>query len=155
LTDRHFDLILLDLHGVGLKESPEMQGLGILKHIKEQSPAQLVVAYTAQPWSASFHEFFHLADAVLEKDDEYLAFKGAVDSLLVRSFTPGYFISRMNSALGDDAASVPRAVRKALRALRTGNSAPLERYLRAHLRKEATIDRVLAVIGIGISVLVA
>lgn len=153
LTDHHFDLILLDLHGVALKESPDQQGLGLLKHIKDASPAQLVVAYTAVAWSASFHEFFGLADAVLEKGDEYVTFKATVDRLLQRKYSEGYFISRMNATLGDDAANAPLAVKKALRSIRSGNTASLSRYLRSRVKDEVTVDRALAVIGIAISVL--
>jgi hypothetical protein len=108
-------LILLDLHGVALRESPELQGLGILEHVRSENPTQLIVAYSAKPWGASFQRFFTLADAVLEKDDPYVKFKSTVDQLLARRYTQGYFITRMNEALADQAILVPRAVGKALR----------------------------------------
>jgi CheY-like chemotaxis protein len=46
LTDGYYDIILLDLQGVGLNESPDLQGLGILAHIKQSNPAQAVIAYS-------------------------------------------------------------------------------------------------------------
>lgn len=153
LTDGHFDLILLDLHGVGLKESPQLQGLGILRHIKHSNPAQLVIAYSAQSWSPSMNEFFSLADAVLDKADEYVNFKETVDTLLMRRYSPGYFISRMNEILGDQAISVPKAVPKATKSLRTGSTESLGSYLTKRIQEEVTIDRVLQVIHIGVTLL--
>src|SRR4051812_29149448 len=43
LENGQFDLILLDLVGVGQAESKD-EGFGILKHIRQTSPAQIVVA---------------------------------------------------------------------------------------------------------------
>jgi hypothetical protein len=40
-----YDVVLLDLHGVGKAESSD-QGLGVLRHIRETNPAQIVVAYS-------------------------------------------------------------------------------------------------------------
>lgn len=153
LTDGYFDIILLDLHGVGLKEDAGLQGLGVLRHVKETNPAQLVVAYSAQPWSVSFSDFFALADAVLDKGDAYLQFKGTVDTLLTRRYSVGYFIAKINDVLGDHAAAAPSSVSKALRSIERGTPQPLARYLAGRITDEATIDRVLTIVGIAISVL--
>lgn len=59
-----FDLVLLDLHGVGQTQSTE-EGLGLLKHVRTANPAQLVIAYSNADWSLRFQPFFELADAVL------------------------------------------------------------------------------------------
>src|ERR1022692_2980561 len=61
LTDGHYEIILLDLQGVGLNESPDMQGLGILRHIKKSNPAQIVIAYSAQPQKISARSFLDFA----------------------------------------------------------------------------------------------
>ena len=152
LTDNGFDVILLDLHGVGLRESPHLQGLGVLEHVKARSPLQLVVAYSAQDWSPGYSEFFGLADAVLAKDSPYLDFKEKVDSLLVSRYSPGFYIERMNSILADQAAQVPKAVKYANKALKSGSSDSFRDYLAGRVLDEVTIDRVLQVIGIGIAI---
>ena len=151
LTDSSFDVILLDLHGVGLKESPEMQGLGILRSIKDTNPTQLVVAYTSQEWGAKAQNFFILADAVLAKDDDYVAFKAKVDEMLLRRFTPGYFIARMNETLGAQAIRVPKAVAIATSAIQHQSTEKLNSYLVKNITDQITIDRVLAIIGIALS----
>lgn len=152
LTDGHYDLIFLDIHGVGLNESPDEQGLGILRHIKSSNPAQLVVMYSALPQNISARDVLLMADAVLDKDESYVRYKETTDRLLQRKWSPGYYISTMNRELGDHASDAPRAVKKAIRAMRRGNTAGLERYLRAKVKDPAVIDRVLTVISIGATI---
>lgn len=149
LTDGHFDLILLDLQGVGLNESPDLQGLGILDHVKRSNPAQIVVAYSAQTQRLSANTYLELADSVIDKDASYVTYKDLVDTLLLRRATPGYFIEVMNRVLGPDAALVPRAVPKALRVLRGGSPQSLSRYLTGHLPEAEQVDRILTIVSIG------
>lgn len=152
LTDGHYDLIFLDIHGVGLNESPDEQGLGILRHIKASNPAQMVVLYSALPQNISARDVLLLADAVLDKEESYVRYKETADKLLQRRLSPAYYVATMNRELGDHAATTPRAVAKALRAMRNGNSAPLARYLRARVTDPKVVDRVLTVISIGVGV---
>src|SRR5712692_9190275 len=57
LQDGKYDLLLLDLQGVGRQESREQQGFGILKHLREQSPTLVVVAYSNADWSLKYQDF--------------------------------------------------------------------------------------------------
>ena len=152
LTDGHYHLIMLDIQGVGLNESPDLQGLGILKHIKQTNPAQPVILYSSQPQKVSNREYLALADAVLDKGMSYVDYKDAVDSLLIRRATAGYFIAAMNQVLGDAAAQAPKAVPKALRAIRKSEIAPLETYLREHIPDGKTVDRAVKIVGLAIQV---
>lgn len=152
LTDGHYDLILLDIHGVGLNESPDEQGLGILRHIKSSNPAQIVVMYSARPQNISARDVLLLADEVLDKDESYVRYKETVDKLLQRRWSPGYYIATMNRELGDHAAVAPRAVSKAIRAMRRGNTVALERYLRGKVTDPKVVDRVITIIGIGVGI---
>jgi len=149
LTDGHFDIILLDLQGVGLNESPDLQGLGILQHVKRSNPAQIVIAYSAQTQRLSARVYLDLADEVLDKEASYVDYKELVDKLLLRRATSGYFISVMNRELGENAAFVPKVVPKALRAMRRGSTGSLEGYLRDRLSNTEQVDRILTVISIG------
>jgi hypothetical protein len=153
LTDGHFDLILLDLHGVGLEESRERQGLGILEHVKGTNPSQVVVAYSAQPWAVSNRNSLMLADEVLDKSTSYVDFKGVVDQLLQRRVSKGYFINKMNRELGDNAALAPKAVSKALRAMQTSRVEPLRTYLTDRLPDMAQVQRAVVIISAGIRII--
>jgi CheY-like chemotaxis protein len=153
LTDGHYDIILLDLQGVGLNESPDLQGLGILAHVKQSNPAQAVIAYSAHTQRISVRPFIDMADAVLDKDASYVQYKETVDNLLRERATPGYFIAAINRELGPKAALVPDLVPKILRAFRKGSAASLETYLKDNLPDARQVDRILTIISIGISVL--
>lgn len=151
LTDGYYDVILLDIHGVGLHESPDMQGLGILRHIKQSNPAQIVIAYSAQAQKLSSRSFIELADEVLDKEASYVDYKNVVDSLLRKRATPGYFRAVMNRELGDKAILVPKAIPKAIRAFNRNSIGDLEGYLRDNLPDREQIDRILTIISIGIT----
>jgi len=89
LENGYYDIILLDVQGVGLEYSKD-QGLGILKHIKEVSPAQIVIAYSNSDYGLKFQEFFDLADGVLSKSEDYIVFKRKVDDLIKLRFSEDY-----------------------------------------------------------------
>lgn len=155
LTDGHWDVILLDIQGVGLKESPDLQGLGILRHVKRSNPAQAVIVYSAQKQLVSSSDYLALADAVFDKGQSYIEYKEKIDDLLLRHATPGYFIAAMNRELGESAVLVPRAVPKALKAFRTGRTEPLQRYLGSELTDRDKVEVVVNLIAIGTKVVAA
>lgn len=153
LTDGHWDIILLDIQGVGLKESPNLQGLGILRHVKKSNPAQAVIVYSAQKQLVSTSEYLVLADAVFDKGQDYVDYKEKIDELLMRHASPGYFIAAMNRELGELAAQAPQAVPKALRAFRTGRTDKLAEYLSKTIADRDKVDTAVNVVVVGIKVL--
>lgn len=94
LENNYFDLILLDIQGVGQNESEE-EGFGILKHIREKSPAQIVIAFSNADWSLKYQGFFDLADSKLAKSQDYVEFKRIVDNLLTQRFNPNFYIEKI------------------------------------------------------------
>jgi DNA-binding NarL/FixJ family response regulator len=153
LTDGHYQLILLDVQGVGLAESPDKQGLGILEHIKKTNPAQAVVVYSSEPYSVSSSRYIVLADAFLDKSSSYVEYKDEVDRLLLTQATPGYFIARMNQQLGESATRVPKAVAYAKKAFHRGDPSVLAKYLKTNLPENAQVDTALQVITAGIAII--
>lgn len=153
LTDGHYQLILLDVQGVGLTESPDKQGLGILEHIKKTNPAQAVILYSSDTYSVSSSRYIMLADSFFDKSSSYVDYKDEVDRLLLTQSSPGYFIARMNQQLGPSAAMVPKAVRYANAAFRSGNTSKLERYLRGRLPEASQADTALKIVSVGISII--
>lgn len=148
LENGDFDLILLDLRGVGSKHSAD-EGFGLLKHIRKSSPAQIVVAYSNADLSLEYQKFFSDADAVLHKTTDYVEYKRTIDSLLERRFSLGFYLDRVGSVLGDLAPQAPKARKKARKAILTGESKALRRYLTGRLEDGVTVDRVIAVTAAG------
>jgi len=96
LENNFYDLILLDIQGVGQAESEE-EGFGILKHIRSQSPAQIVIAFSNADWSLKYQQFFDLADRKLAKSQDYVEFKRTVDELLAQRFNPEFYINKIEN----------------------------------------------------------
>lgn len=153
LTDGSYALVLLDINGVGMRHSPERQGIGILDHIKKSNPAQVVIVYSANPQGVKDAVTLAKADAVMDKASSYFEFREQIDTLLMRRATPDHFIASMNLGLGADAAKAPKAVPLALKALRTGNIGPLDSYLSKTLGNEQVREVAAFVISVGIKVL--
>jgi CheY-like chemotaxis protein len=149
LESEGFDLILLDLKGVGAKESSD-EGFGVLKHIRETSPSQIVIAYSNSDLSLAYQPFFRDADAVLHKTQtDYVEFKRKVDQLLDQRFSSGFYINRIKRELGEFEAGAPKAVRKAEKAMVSNRPDSLRRYLVKRIDDEVTVDRVIAIVGAG------
>lgn len=149
LESAEFDLILLDLKGVGAKESSD-EGFGILKHIRETSPSQIVIAYSNSDLSLAYQPFFRDADAVLHKTQtDYVEFKRSVDQLLDQRFSKGFYLGRVKTELRDVESNTPKALRRAEKAMVSGNVDPLQRYLAKRVDDAITVDRVIAVVSAG------
>ena len=89
-----WDLILLDLHGIGSHISSDGGG-GILQYIKEKAPTQLVVAYTARSDHPDrFRPIFDKANDFLNKDVDYLELKEAIDKNLAKLSTVNHYLDQ-------------------------------------------------------------
>ena len=140
---------MLDLKGVGAKESAD-EGFGVLKHIRETSPSQIVIAYSNSDLSLAYQPFFRDADAVLHKTQtDYVEFKRKVDQLLDQRFSRGFYINRIKRELGEFEANAPKAVKKAERAMVSNRPEALRLYLVKKIDDEVTVDRVIAIVGAG------
>ncbi len=144
VDDFQFDLILMDLHGVGLKLSDD-GGRGVIRHIRKIAPTQLVLAYTAhQGGPSNFEGVFQDADQVLDKGASYLSFKTSIEDNLARLRTPEHYIERslptistsganrlrpvIEAALGGE--PVDERTSEAVKALKAEQRDPAERALR-------------------------
>lgn len=153
LTDGYYSLILLDIHGVGLKEDPKGQGIGILDYIKRTNPAQRVIVYSAKRQLISSTPILTKADAIFDKGESYVNFRVEIDNFLVSGATAGYFVSAINRELGADAAAVPKLTPKVLRALQNGKVGDVSKYLRATLSDEQKVKIILSIVTAGFKVL--
>src|SRR4051812_21666912 len=61
LESGYFDVILLDMKGIARAQSKD-QGLGLIRHLKDVRPVQLIVAFSSADFSLKYKEFFDRAD---------------------------------------------------------------------------------------------
>jgi len=143
LESGYYDLILLDMHGVGLKQSAE-QGHGILKHLRKVCPAQIVIAYSNADWSLKFQEFFDLADNKLDKRQDYVDFKRAVDDQLKARFSMGFYVSRVGNILRASNIDEAKLAKACEKSILSNDTNKLRQFL------GQTVDGDLVQVAIGI-----
>jgi CheY-like chemotaxis protein len=148
----YFDVILLDMKGIAKSQSKD-QGLGLIRHLKDVRPMQLIVAFSSADFSLKYKEFFDRADGVLATGADYVEFKQLVDSLLVRRFDPEYYLHRLDN-LGSPYGLGRKAIRSAAeRAVREGKPERMQEVLeKARADKEAigmAIQIIQVLIGIA------
>lgn len=146
-----YDLILLDLHGIGRKLSND-QGLGVLQHLKANNPDQVVVAYSNAEWGVKYQPFFDMADAVLDKSADYLDFKRVVEDLLYRHFNVNEHAIRLQAALVE-AGYRPRAATKMVKTLlASGDLDSARTSLGKKISDTATVDNLVALGGVVVKI---
>lgn len=105
LENGYYDIIILDIGGVGSKFDPENQGAGILKHLKVKNPSQVVVAYSGQSHDSDKVPFFKHADEYVPKPAEALLWKSTIDRLIEERLTIEHYwcsLAAMLSEMGVD-----------------------------------------------------
>jgi CheY-like chemotaxis protein len=151
LEDGYFDLILLDVNGVGKQLSNE-QGLGVLQHIRHSSPAQLVIAYSNAKFDLKYQNFFSLADATLSKDIDYVDFKRTVDELLRRRFSSGFYTSRIASVLGGSRQDHDEIDRELKRSIAAKDPSAIRQLIKQKTSDPKTLETCLTIAKSAIEV---
>jgi CheY-like chemotaxis protein len=151
LEDNSFDLILLDVNGVG-KTLSSHQGLGVLQHIRQTSPAQLVIAFSNAKFDLKYQAFFELADATLSKGVDYMDFRRKVDELLRKRFSTGFYVDRIHSLLGNNESDRSEVHEEVSRALSKSDSVSALAYIKSKTSDPKTIAACVGIVKAGIEV---
>jgi hypothetical protein len=140
-----YDIVLLDLQGVGKKLSQD-QGLGVLRHIKDVRPSQVVVAYSNADWPVKYQPFFDQADAVLPKTADFVDFKKSVDDLLQEHFSVGFHLNAIQAELERTGVGDWRTKRAATKSIAKRSPDPLRRAL---MRRGVDPETMATLIGMA------
>lgn len=86
-----FNIVVLDIQGIGKELSTNSGGWKILNYIKSVSPHTVVIMFTGADWSIKDHKSdLQLADDFLSKDLEFLDFKMKLDEAIKKCFSYHY-----------------------------------------------------------------
>jgi CheY-like chemotaxis protein len=154
LESGNFDIILLDIQGVG-KEQSKDEGFGILRHLRKVNPAQIIVAYSNADWSLKYQDFFREADATLAKSSDYVEFKRTVDRLLNDRFSIGFYINRVVALAGSQVSDNSKLRQLTEDAILDRSTIKLESFLKANTEKIEIITATLKIAGAASSLLKA
>lgn len=146
LESGYYDIIMLDIQGVGRDQTKE-QGFGILKHLREVSPAQIIIAYSNAKYSlhSKYQDFFRMADATLAKSDNYVDFKLKVDDLLRDRFSLSFYLDRIENIASAHAINTGKTRKIAEKAILTKSHGRLEDYLSKESVDAETINLIVKV----------
>ena len=106
-----YDIIILDIGGIGLKFDSENEGIAVLKHIKEVNPSQIVIAFSGQSYESSKISFFQLADQYVPKPTAALTWKEILDDIIRNKMSITHYWGTLKSLL-EEQGFPPKQVRK-------------------------------------------
>lgn len=100
-----YDIIILDICGIGRKLDEINEGIAVLKHLKKFNPAQVVVAFSGQSYESAKIPFFQLADQYVPKPTPAITWKEIIDDLMMTKITVEHYWGTMKQVLRDAGAS--------------------------------------------------
>ncbi len=85
---KKYDVVILDIQGIGKHIAENTEGWGILKYLKTECPNIVVLIFTGADWSITKYKAqADLADDFIGKDLEFLDFKSKIDSAIRKAFS--------------------------------------------------------------------
>jgi DNA-binding NtrC family response regulator len=96
-----YDIIILDIGGIGRELDEINEGISILKHLKKINPAQVVVAFSGQSYESAKIPFFQIADQYVPKPTPAITWKEIIDDLIKTKITVGHYWDTMRQTLRD------------------------------------------------------
>lgn len=83
-----YDVILVDIDGIGLSLNETYQGAYVISEIRKQYPQKVVIAYTSKTYDASYNKYFNMADYVFKKDIASEEWSENLDSAIENAIDP-------------------------------------------------------------------
>lgn len=126
-----FDIIFLDIKGVaapGISDTGD--GRGILRHIKQRNPKQIVVAFSGDTYDLGALAFYRQADDQLPKPIAATTAIERLESLVMEHLSPVGRWTAMNTLMvesGLQAGQIDTVREELLRATRDGSAATLRK----------------------------
>lgn len=145
LENGYYDVILLDIHGIGASESEE-GGFGLLKHLRATTPAQIIIAYSNADWSLKYQDFFDLADSRLDKRSDYVDFKRTVDGLLRDRFSLGFYVDRIMKICSGSITETDKFKKIIEQSIQSQRVDKLSKYLNTRIDNK---DKILIATGVA------
>ena len=142
-----FDIIILDIGGVAGEYSPQ-DGLGVLEHLKNYNPSQIIVAFSGQTFDLGKTRFWKMADDSLSKPVDVIKCKEVIDHLLQEKFTLGHYWEGLISILRSEGISdtdIERLERRVAKAIKKGDKKEVMSTIKSVTEKAEIAGRLLLI----------
>lgn len=88
---KKYNVVVLDIQGIGQNIAPKSEGWGILKYLKNNHPHIVVIMFTGAEWSITkYKDEASEADDFIGKDVDFLDFKAKLDDGIRKAFSINY-----------------------------------------------------------------
>jgi DNA-binding NtrC family response regulator len=88
---KKYNVVVLDIQGIGQKIASKSEGWGILKYLKKNHPHIIVIMFTGAEWSITkYKDEASEADDFISKDVDFLDFKEKLDDGIRKAFSIKY-----------------------------------------------------------------
>jgi len=121
LESGFFDIIVLDIGGVGAELDADKEGVAVLTHVKRVNPSQVIVAYSGQAHRSAQIPFFKLADQYVPKPATAIMWKETIDELIKNTMSTGHYWGGLRQLLEQDGVArvkIEKLERELIRAIR-------------------------------------
>ena len=100
LENKEFDIIILDIIGIAdTNELGQINGIDILKTLKNTNPNQIIIAFSGSTYDISKAEFWKLADGFMKKPIELLSTKEKLEQIIKDNFSNEKLINQLQSLM--------------------------------------------------------
>jgi DNA-binding NtrC family response regulator len=147
LEEGDYDIIFLDIQGVA-QEYCEEDGLGVLEHLKQVNPSQIVVAFSAHSYDLSKNRFWRLADDSLSKPVEAAKCKRLIDNLIESKQTPQHYwqaVAELLQRQGLSPKEIDRIEHKVAKAIAKKDRKAMVESLETTMKNTETAIRVVGI----------
>lgn len=154
LESGKYDLIFLDIGGVGKLYSPDEEGFGILKRLKKVNPSVMIVSYSGQSFDASKSDFWSLSDGNLSKSSGAIKAMELMEDLLKEKFTSQALWADLKSILASN--NVPdQEVDRIESLIVSGKKKDVEHSIASLLKKQISSESTTqALLGLASKIIV-
>jgi len=152
LESGFYDIIILDIGGIGQELDDVNEGVGVLRHIKQTNPSQIVIAYSGEAHDTHRIPFFQLADEYVPKPTNAISWKETLDHMIGSKCTVDHYWSTLEALLrnqGTSARNIARIERALVKAC-TGNTFDPCKFISKNLgsiENAATMLSIISKIG--------
>ncbi|MBC8481217.1 MAG: response regulator transcription factor [Planctomycetes bacterium] len=100
-----YDIVILDIGGIGQKLDEDKEGIAVLEHIKRVNPSQIVIAHSGQSYKSSKIPFFNLADQFVPKPTPALKWKEILDNVISTQISVSHYWESIKLLLSKEGAT--------------------------------------------------
>lgn len=153
LESGYYDVILLDIKGVGQTQFEAEQGFGLLKHLKLKNSAQIIIAISNHEWSLKYQEFFEMADAKLFTGSDYGVFKRTIEEQLKKCFSYDHYIQSIEKIAIQNDIDVSKIRKYTQASIWKKSTTPIKKFLSKNVDSLQVISAIVAIVDVAIKYL--